>query len=71
MFLSTMHTLPFEGHNVAYQCKVLYQGNIMCEYEVNISTNEEVLTEKQNFKCKMIKLLNTMLNVKVIWRSRS
>ena len=66
-----MQTLPFEGQNVAYQCKVLYQGNIMCEYEVNISTNEEVLTEKQNFKCKMIKLLNTMLNVKVIWRSRS
>jgi len=21
MFLSTMQTLPFEGHNVAYQCK--------------------------------------------------
>ena len=57
MFLSTMQTLPFEGHNVAYQCKGLEQSNIVCEYEVNISTNVEVLTEKQNSKCKMIMLL--------------
>ena len=47
MFLSTMQTLPLEGHNVAYQC--LNQSNIVCEYEVNLSTNEKVLTEKQNF----------------------
>ena len=44
IFLSTMLTLPFEGHNVAYQCKGLYQSNIVCEYEVNLLTNEKVLT---------------------------
>jgi len=48
MFLSTMQTLPFEDHNVAYQCKGLDQSNIVCEYEVNLSTNEKVITEKQN-----------------------
>ena len=42
-------SLPFEGHNVAYQCKCLNQSNIVCEYEVNLSTNEKVITEKQNF----------------------
>ena len=40
MFLSTMQTLPFEGHTLAYQCKGLDQSNIVCEYEVNLSTNE-------------------------------
>ena len=49
MFLSTMQTLQFKGHNVAYQSKGLYQSNIVCEYEVNLSTNEKVITEKQNF----------------------
>jgi len=49
MFLSTMQTLPFESHNVAYQCKGLDQSNIVCEYEVNMSTNEKVITEKQYF----------------------
>jgi len=49
MFLSTMQTLPFEGHNVAYQCKGLNQSNSVCEYEVNMSTNEKVITDKQNF----------------------
>ena len=49
MFLSTMQTLPLEVHNVAYQCKGLYQSNNVCEYEVNLLTNEKVLTEKQNF----------------------
>ena len=39
----------FEGHNVAYQCKGLDQSNSVCEYEVNLSTNEKVITEKQNF----------------------
>ena len=34
MFLSTMQTLPFEGPNVAYQCKGLDQSNIVYEYEV-------------------------------------
>ena len=48
MFLSTMQTLPFEGRNVAYQCKGRDQSNIVCEYEVNLSTNEKVITEKQN-----------------------
>ena len=41
-------SLPFEGLNVAYQCKGLNQSNIVCEYEVNLSTSEKVLTEKQN-----------------------
>ena len=45
-------SLPFEGHNVAYQCKGLDQSNIVCEYEVNLSTNEKVITEKQNFNAK-------------------
>jgi len=54
---------------MAYQCKGLDQSNIVCEYEVNLSTNEKVVTEKT-------KLLNTnwwrtVLNIKVIWRSRS
>ena len=51
MFLSTMQTLPFKGHNVAYKCIGLDQKNIVCEYEVNLSTNEKVIhvTEKQNF----------------------
>ena len=48
MFPSTIQTLPFEGHNVAYQCEGLVQSNIVCEYEVNLSTNEKVITEKQN-----------------------
>ena len=55
MFLSTMQTLPFEGHNVAYQCKGLDQSNIVCEYEVNLSTNEKVITEKQNFNANCLK----------------
>ena len=42
-------SLPFEGHNVAYQCKGIDQSNSVCEYEVNLSTNEKVITEKQNF----------------------
>ena len=41
-------SLPFKGHNVAYQCKVLDQSNIVGEYEVNLLTNEKVITEKQN-----------------------
>jgi len=40
--------LPFEGHNVAYQSKGVDQSNIVCEYEVNLSTNEKVINEKQN-----------------------
>jgi len=38
---STIQTLPFEGHNVAYQCKGLHQSNIMCEYEVNFGNKEK------------------------------
>ena len=38
-----------EGHNVAYQCKGLEQSNIVREYEVNLSTSEKVMTDKQNF----------------------
>ena len=65
MFLSTMQTLPFEGHNVAYQCKGLDQSNIVCEYEVNLSTIEKVITEKLKLKTIFIKN-NFMLNIKVI-----
>ena len=43
MFLSTMQTLPFEGHNVAYQCKGLDLSNNVREYEVNRLTNEKTL----------------------------
>ena len=49
MFLSVMQTLPLEGHNVAYHFKGLGQSSIVCDYEVNLSTNEKVITEKQNF----------------------
>ena len=56
MFLSTMQTVPFEDHNVTYQC--LNQSNIVCEYEVNPLTNDKVITEIKNFERKMIKLLN-------------
>ena len=43
-------SLPFESHHVAYQCYALDQSNIVvCEYEVNMSTNEKVINEKQNF----------------------
>ena len=52
MFLSIMQTLPFEGHNVAYQCKGLDQSNIVCEYEVNPLTNDKDITEIQNFNAK-------------------
>ena len=66
MFLSTMQTLPFEGHNMAYQCKGLYQSNIVCEYEVNLSTNEKVITDKQNFNTKNNVEYQGHLKVKVI-----
>ena len=49
MFLSTIQTLRFEGHNMACQYKGLDQSNIVCEYEVTLSTNEKVISEKQNF----------------------
>ena len=39
-------SIPFEGHTVAYQCKGLDQSNFVCEYEVNLSTNENVIAEK-------------------------
>jgi len=35
-----MQTLPFNGHNVAYHGKCLDQSNMVCDYEVNLSTNE-------------------------------
>ena len=49
MFLSTMQTLPFEGHNVAYQFKGFDQSTSVCEYEVNRFTNENVIRGKKNF----------------------
>ena len=45
----------FEGHNVAYQCKGLDQSNIVCEYEVNLSTNEKVITEKKKTLTQIVK----------------
>ena len=45
-------SLPFEGHNVAYQCKSLDQSNIVCEYEVNPLTSDKVIKEIQNFNAK-------------------
>jgi len=42
-------SLPFISHNVAYHLKGRDQSNIVCEYEVNLSTNEKVITEKENF----------------------
>ena len=45
-----MKTLPFD--NTTYQCKGLDQSNTVCKYEVNLSTNEKVITEKQNFNSK-------------------
>ena len=53
-FLSTMQTLSFEDYNVANQCKGLDQSTFVCEYEVNPLTNDKVITEIQNFSCKMI-----------------
>jgi len=50
LFFNTMNvSLPFEGHNVAYQCKGLDQSNIVCEYEVNLSTIEKVIKKEQIF----------------------
>ena len=40
-------SLPFEEHIVAHQCKGLDQSNIVCEYEVNMSPTEKVITKKQ------------------------
>jgi len=37
---------------VAYQSKGLNQSHIVCEYEVNLSTNEKVITEKPNLNTK-------------------
>jgi len=53
---------------VAYQCKGLNLSINVCEYEVDLYTNEKVITEKQNFNTIFLK---TMLNIKVICRSRS
>ena len=55
MFLSTMQTLLFTGHNVAYQYKGLNQSNSVCEYEVNLSTNEKVITEKTKLLTQIVK----------------
>jgi len=54
-----MKILPFEGHNVAYQCKGLDLSNIACEYEVI------------HWLMTLLQKSKTMLNIKVIWRSRS
>ena len=71
MFLSTRPTLPFESHNVAYECKGLDQRNIVCEYEVNLSTNEKVITENQNINTKNHIEYQGHLKVKVTVLKRS
>ena len=40
--------MSFRCHNVTTKWKGLNQSNIVCEYEVNMSTDEKVITEKQN-----------------------
>ena len=45
----------FRGHNVAYQCKGLDQSNIVCEYEVNLSTNEKVIKLKNKKLTQIVK----------------
>jgi len=37
-----MQTLPCEGHNVAYQCKGLYQSNTVFEYEVKYFVSAKI-----------------------------
>jgi len=37
------------------QCKGVDQSNIVCEYEVNMSTNEKVITGKKTLKHKLLK----------------
>ena len=49
IFLSTMQTLPFEGHDAKCWWKGLDLSNNACEYEVNRLTNEKVIRGKQNF----------------------
>jgi len=67
MFLSTLQTLPIEGHNVAYQCKGLNQRNIVCEYEVNPLTNDKsyyINPKLVNVKCQgSLKVKVIMLHV--------
>ena len=40
----------FRGHNVAYQCKGLDLSKIVCEYIINLLTNDKVITETFNAK---------------------
>ena len=49
--------------HIPLSVKGLDQGNIVCDYEVNMSTNEQVITEKQNFNTNCWR---AMLNIKVI-----
>jgi len=58
MFLSRIQTLPFEGHTMGYQCKGLDKSNIVCEYEVNLSTNEKVINENFYTNCSSNNLAN-------------
>ena len=58
MLFSTIQTLPFEGHTMGYQCKGLNQSNIVCEYEVNLSTNEKVINENFYTNCSSNNLAN-------------
>ena len=53
--LSGSMSRSFRGHNVAYQCKGLDQSNIVCEYEVNLSTNDIVYNWKPKLQHKLLK----------------
>ena len=46
--LSGSMSKSYRGHTVAYQCKGLDQNNVVCEYEVNMLTNEKVILEQNH-----------------------
>ena len=66
-------SLPFEGHKVAYQCKGLDQSNIVCAYEVNLSTNDSAyeVNLSTNDKGYSWKTKLTQIVKEQCWISRS
>jgi len=50
-------SLPLEGRNVAYQFEGHDQSNNVCEYqyEVNMSTNEKIITENTKLITQIVK----------------
>ena len=47
--------MSFRCHNVATKWKGLNQSNIVCEYEVNMSTDEKVITENKTTLTQIVK----------------